>query len=232
MVHTERAGGQNRVHELTAPVRKTGRVASRRPMVELEGNLLEAEAGSECVDRHPCLAAESAGDREAHDPGPLTHVALAGERFPWAEAGPQADEAARDPLGDSEPSADAVLEDGDREVGVALGERPERSTQVRVAEEQRARRRGTLTGGERLAFPRPVEPDHDCSCLLRPLGRRVRRPSDDHDHLGGRKVPPELRDRFADPALLVPRRDEDATPQLAALGLRRPEERLRRWPCP
>ena len=77
MVHTERAGGQNRVHELTAPVRKTGRVASRRPMVELEGNLLEAEAGSERVDCHPCLAAEPAGHREAHDPGPLQRQRLA-----------------------------------------------------------------------------------------------------------------------------------------------------------
>ncbi len=64
MVDAERAGGKDRVNELAAPMRKPDRVAPRRPMLEVEGNLLEAEARPECVDGHPRLAAEPAGDRK------------------------------------------------------------------------------------------------------------------------------------------------------------------------
>ena len=55
---------------------------------------------------------------------------------------------ARDTLRDSEAAADPVLECGHGEVGVAFGERRQRPAQICVAEEQRARRRRTLAGGE------------------------------------------------------------------------------------
>ena len=86
-------------------------------------------------------------------------------------------------------------------------QRAERAAQVGVDEQQRARRRGPLAGGERLALSEPLDAEHGGARGLGALRGAVPRASVDDEHLCVREVAREGGDGLADPLLLVPRRE-------------------------
>ena len=209
MVDPERPGGEDGVEELAPPVEEAGGVAARGPVVEIELDLLKGQAGLERVDGHPNLRAEARGERETGGPRARADEPLPRERLAWRRAGAQAHELPAHTLRDPETAPDPASEGGDREIGVALGERAQRAAQVRVGQEQRPRRRGTLAGGQRLPLPQPLDPEHERPGRLRALGRPVAGAPVDDDHLGVGEVAAQGGHGLADALLLVPRRDED-----------------------
>ena len=152
---------------------------------------------------------EARGERETGGPRARTDEPLPRERLARRRAGAQAHELPAHTLRDPETAPDPASEGSDREIGVALGERAQRAAQVRVGQEQRPRRRGTLAGGQRLPLPQPLDPEHERPGRLRALGRPVAGAPVDDDHLGVGEVAAQGGHGLADALLLVPRRDED-----------------------
>ena len=117
MVHALRAERQQRVGQLPATVRESGRVPPGGTVAQRELHLVNGQAGLQRVDGHADLAAEAGGEREAAVAGALRQRALPGQRLPRPEAGARANECPRRPLGDPEATAARVRERGDRELG-------------------------------------------------------------------------------------------------------------------
>jgi len=232
VVHGERAGGEECVEKLAAAVREPGGVTAGRAVVEVDVDLLHRQPGSEHVDRHPHLAAEPGCERKAGGAGTLAEAALARERLAGREARPQEDELPRDALGDPEPTAHAAGERGHAKVGVSLGEGCERSPQVGVAQEQRARRGHPLARAQRLALPSCFETQHDRAGLLRCRGGAVGGGSVDDEDLCVAELGPQGLDRLADPLHLIAGRNEDRELSHSGPARRLPPGRRRRSPSP
>ena len=178
-------------------------------MAERKLHLAHREARAQRVDRHADLATEAGGERERRVPRPLGERPLAGQRLPRLEAGPHADEGARRLLGDSKAAALALGKRRHREVGARGEQRRQRSPHVRVAEQERPRRRLPLRERERLPLAAPRQPDDPRAGLLCDDGRPVARAVVGDDHGGLGQLAAERGDRLSDPGLLVARRDED-----------------------
>ena len=65
MVRRLRAEGEQEVAELAAAVEEAARVARRRPVLEVELDLRDVEAGLHGVDRHPVSTPKPGREREA-----------------------------------------------------------------------------------------------------------------------------------------------------------------------
>jgi hypothetical protein len=107
-----RAEGEQRIEQLAAPVGVAGDIPPGRAVAERQLDFTDRQPGVQHVDRHADLAAETGGEREADAPSALRESALAGERLPGLEAGPQADERAGHPLGDAEAASPPFGERG------------------------------------------------------------------------------------------------------------------------
>ena len=148
MVEGERAAGEERVDELPATVEEADGSSSSRGRGRAPPP--EREPGAQRVDRHPHPQLKPVRARLRGLPG---DTALAREGAP-AASGAEPMSARPDFLRKPEPAADAPREGGDRQVGVAFGERTGGRLDVGVHEEKRLRRSRPLTGGQRL-LPAP-----------------------------------------------------------------------------
>ncbi len=208
-VERERAGREDRVKELPAAVREALCVAPRRPVTQRQVALLDREAGPDRVDRHPHLAAEPGREREARCAGAWRERTLARERLPRLEPAAEANESPPGPLREPEPSALALGERRDRDVGTRVEQRPQLAGQVCVAHDEPAGDGRAFAGRERLSLPAARQSQDDCSRRLGLRGRAVARAVVGDEHLSLRKRLPQRADRPPDPALLVAGGDED-----------------------
>ena len=99
---------EHRVEQLAPPVEEPRRVAARGPVVEVDLDLLDGEAGAERVDGHAHLAAEAGREREAGRPGAYADEPLSRERLPGSDARAEPDQLPPDALGDPEAAADPL----------------------------------------------------------------------------------------------------------------------------
>src|SRR5581483_7053896 len=105
VVRPQRAAREQEVGELPTAVGETGEVAAGRAVLERQLHLLDRDAGSRRVDRHPRLRAEARREREDGGAGAGRERALTRERLGRVDAGAEPDERPRGPLRDPEASA-------------------------------------------------------------------------------------------------------------------------------
>src|SRR6266540_7022237 len=159
VVHAERAAGEDRVEELARPVGESAEISARRSMGDGQLDLLDAQACSESVDRHPDLAAEACCEREAGPAGGGRQRPLTRERLPGGIAAARLHERTRRALRDAEAAALPLCERGDREVGIRLEQRAQIPAQVGVADDESSGRGLPLGERERLALASPPKTD-------------------------------------------------------------------------
>ena len=213
MVDGLRPAGEHELGELAAAMREPAQVATRRPMLELELDLLDLEPGADGVDRHPRLDAEAHRDREHRRASPLP-TASAGPRGARAASRPQrsriSERAAR--LARPKPPPSLTLNTAIARSASVAASAAQVADEIRVTEEQRPRLELLLGQRQRLALAAAPEPDHAGAGCLGNGGRAVARAVvRDHDRRVGEACPERL-DRLADPLLLVARGDEDGEP--------------------
>ena len=191
-------------------MREPAQIATRRPMLELELDLLDREPGPDGVDRHPRLDAEAHRDGEHGGARPCREQALAREGLAQLTAAPNADQRAGRALGETEAATLADAEHGDGEIRIRRGEPAQVAAKIRVTQEQRPRLELLLGKRQRLALAPAVEPDHPGAGRLgNGRGAVARAVVGDHDRRS-REVRPQRLDGLADPFLLVTGGDEDA----------------------
>ena len=210
VVHALRTEREHELHELASAVAEACEIAPCLAMRERRLDLDHLETGSDRVDRHPHLAAESGGKRKALLARTLRQPALAGERLARLEAHEAAESRARHALRQPEPVSASRRKDGDRDVPPCSEKRLEVAFEVSVAEEQRSRRRLSLGKRQRLALAAPRKPDRPAPRLARPRAPSrpaSRRPRRRQAQSG--IAPRRAAHRVRDMPLLVPRGDED-----------------------
>ena len=185
------------------------KVASGRPVLELDVDLLHRQPGPHRVDRHPRLDAEAARDGKDRLACLRTQPPLAREGLAHLPPTGGPDERAGGALGEPEATADARAERRDDDVGAGGQQRTQVAAQVGVAEEERAGLHLFLRERQRLSLAAPREADDLGAGGLgdrrRPVPRAV--VGDDDRRLG--ELIAQGLDRGADPLLLVSSRDED-----------------------
>ena len=166
VIDPERAEGEHEVHELPAAMQEPAQVTPGGAMPEIDLDLLDGQARPHRVHGHPGLGTgEPEREREHPAARSRRQRALAGDRLARLQAAGRANQRPRRPLDDPEPAALPLGKRGDREVGVALEQRPEVAGEVGVAEQQRP--------GER----QPARPCVRACPLPRRGRRRTRAPA-------------------------------------------------------
>ena len=162
------------------------------------------------VVRHPRLAAEPGGDREARAAG------AGGTALRWPDSGSRSSRPVPSrisdgcgALDDAEAASLPLGERGDGEVGPLLEQRPEVADQVGVAEEQRAVGRGPLGQRQRLSLAAAGQPQDPGAGRVRLDRGSVARAVVGDDHVGVGELLAEGCDRRPDPTLLVAGGDQD-----------------------
>ena len=210
MVPALRPESQRDVAELTAAVQEAAQVASRRPVLERQLDLLHLEPGADGVHGHRGLAAEPGREREDLLPRRRRERPLAGERLARLEAAGPADQRARRLLRDPEAAALLAGEGGDAEVAAAA------RAAARARRAGRRRRGAAVPAGASRsasvsAWPFPRCGSRSTRAPARSASSAVpsREPSSATSTLRAGKPPPQLGNRLADPPLLVAGGDED-----------------------
>ena len=179
-------------------------------MVEVELDLLEPDARTHRVDRHPRLGAESRRERDHHRARPVVEQTLPRERLGRLYPCAKADQRPGNPFGDTEAAALVPGETRDAQPVGPLGkERSRIAAQVGIEQQERPWRGGSFPGRERLTFPTSREPQHHRARRLGPFSGCVARAVVGDDHRRIRELAPELADRRRDSLLLVAGGDED-----------------------
>ncbi len=205
-----RPTGEHELGELAAAMGEPAQIATRRPMLELELDLLHREPGPDGVDRHPRLDAEAHRDRENGGARPCREQTLAREGLAHLTAAPNADQRAGRALRETEAATLAHAEHGDCDIRTGRGEPAQVAAKIRVAQEQRPLLELLLGKRQRLALAAAVEPDHPGAGRLgNGRGAVARAVVGDHDRRS-REVRPQHRDGLTDPFFLVAGGDEDA----------------------
>ena len=208
-VDAERAAGIDGVAELPRPVEEAAGIAPGGAVTERQLDLAELEPGARGVDRHPHLAAEAGRDGEAGGPGRGRERPLARERLSRRDAAEHLDQVARDPLRDPESTADTFRERGHGQVATAVDEPCEVAVEIRVAEQQPARRRRSLGGRQRLSLAAARQTERDRTGPLGGVRRVIAGAVVGDDHLRFGKRLAQRRDGSPDHRLLVARGDKD-----------------------
>jgi len=208
-VHAEGAAGVERVAELPSPVDEAAQVPPGRVMPQRQLDFTHRQVRARGVDRHPDLAAEACGDREAGAARSGRQCPLAGQRLSRLETCEDFDQGSGDSLRETEASPLTLYERRDVEIAAAVEKWRELSREICIAEEQGARWGGALGRGQRLALSPTWQPQDDRTCGLGCVCRAVSRTVVGHDHLGVGKRPPHCRDGLPDDVFLVACRDED-----------------------
>src|SRR5262245_14647783 len=106
-------------------------------MAERELDLLDDEPGAGGVVGHAGVATEARREREAHRPRCLRERALAREGLAQLSARAEPEQRTGRSFDEAEAAALPLGERGDRDVGLAVGQRPQIADEVGVAEDER-----------------------------------------------------------------------------------------------
>jgi hypothetical protein len=143
-------------------------------VLEVELDLLEADAGTHGVDRHPRLRTEPRSQWKHGGSGALVEKPLPGERLGRLDSCAESNQGPGNRLGGPYATAFAPGEACDPQAaGATRGERTNVAAQIGVDQEQGSRRGGALGGRERLAFAATGQAQHRRPDGLGPFSRPV-----------------------------------------------------------